>query len=518
MPSVADLIDLSVEQIMDLQRKAQTDEEVDAITAIGREVARLKLKQAVQRFRANSGKFVAVTGRIIGHIDAIKAKHPGTPTPALKALLERYGEVLGQLHGQDAIRKTFKGEEPPAIRDEDAIGPARIQTPLDTAPRPEKPLVKPQPLNATAFEELADEYVSFFLRASILPARADKVREMAETAAGFKDKYDSVGKPMGIPWWWIAGAHMLESTFNFTRHLHNGDPLTARTVREPPGRPKTGEPPFSWEDSARDALERHKLGGLQDWSLPRALWRWERYNGFGYRPQGVPTPYLWSFSSIYEKGKFIKDKVFDKEAGSEQCGAAVLLKALHQGGRVPELSLDLVAENESKQPDPDADIAPVIAGSQPNIDNNIPAGSDFQSFFARQLPDIQFFKWHEFLVKGASNATNKLNTDPPKTLWPNVVPLARVLEAFRKAVGHPMALTSVYRSKAYNEAIGGAPRSQHMEFIAADFKVDGGGTTGQWAELLKKLRQQGAFEGGIGIYKTFVHVDVRGSRADWDLR
>jgi lysozyme family protein len=42
----------------------------------------------------------------------------------------------------------------------------------------------------------------------------------------------------------------------------------------------------------------------------------------------VPTPYLWSFSSLYEKGKFVADGVFDPAAVSKQCGAAVMLKAV----------------------------------------------------------------------------------------------------------------------------------------------------------------------------------------------
>jgi len=39
---------------------------------------------------------------------------------------------------------------------------------------------------------------------------------------------------------------------SFKLHLHNGDPLTARTVNVPKGRPKTGQPPFAWGISAKD--------------------------------------------------------------------------------------------------------------------------------------------------------------------------------------------------------------------------------------------------------------------------
>jgi hypothetical protein len=29
------------------------------------------------------------------------------------------------------------------------------------------------------------------------------------------------------------------------------------------------------------------------------------------------------------------------------------------------------------------------------------------------------------------------------------------------------------------------------------------------------MRREGIFKGGLGKYKTFVHVDVRGKNADW---
>jgi lysozyme family protein len=62
------------------------------------------------------------------------------------------------------------------------------------------------------------------------------------------------------------------------------------------------------------------------------LYLLEKYNGFGYRNQGLQTPYLWSFSNLYQKGKYTVDSRFDPEAVSEQCEAAVMLKALTNRG------------------------------------------------------------------------------------------------------------------------------------------------------------------------------------------
>jgi lysozyme family protein len=140
--------------------------------------------------------------------------------------------------------------------------------------------------------------------------------------------YAQLGAELSIPWAFIGVIHALECGFNFTTHLHNGDPLGARTVRVPAGRPLAGTPPFTWSQSARDALMQKGYHQIDDWSVAHMLYLLERYNGMGYRRRGVPTPYLWSFSNVYEKGKFVADGRFDAEAVSRQCGAVPMLKAV----------------------------------------------------------------------------------------------------------------------------------------------------------------------------------------------
>jgi lysozyme family protein len=143
--------------------------------------------------------------------------------------------------------------------------------------------------------------------------------------------YDSVGTPLGIPWYFVGVIHGMECGFNFGTHLHNGDPLSARTTHVPKGRPPEGSPPFAWTDSATDALTFEHFAGQADWTLPMVLYRLEAYNGFGYRNRGLRTPYLWSFSNLYVSGKYVADGVFDPTAVSSQCGAAVILRALVAG-------------------------------------------------------------------------------------------------------------------------------------------------------------------------------------------
>ena len=72
-----------------------------------------------------------------------------------------------------------------------------------------------------------------------------------------------------------------------------------------------------------------------------------------------------------------------------------------------------------------------------------------------------------------------------------------------------------YRSLEYNTKIKGAKRSQHMVAKAADIIVPGM-TSLEVRDIILELIREGKMEkGGVGIYPTFVHYDVRGYNARW---
>ena len=199
---------------------------------------------------------------------------------------------------------------------------------------------------------LRAEYTDLFNRCAIRPERAAAVQTLVNALTQDRTRYAAVGIPLGIPWHVIAVIHNMESSRNFRTHLHNGDPLAARTTHVPAGRPAKGNPPFTWEASAADALAMQGLGAGTDWSLPGTLYQLEAYNGFGYRthhPQ-VPSPYLWSFSTHYSAGKYIADGSWSDSAVSLQCGAAMLLR------RMTEQNLAIFAD----QPPPTADARPMV--------------------------------------------------------------------------------------------------------------------------------------------------------------
>jgi uncharacterized protein YcbK (DUF882 family) len=82
--------------------------------------------------------------------------------------------------------------------------------------------------------------------------------------------------------------------------------------------------------------------------------------------------------------------------------------------------------------------------------------------------------------------------------------LIDLLDAIREKVGEPVYITSGYRCENRNKKVGGAKHSQHVLGKAADIRVKSMST-----KQLAKFLEKNFKIGGMGIYPTFVHVDVR---------
>ena len=109
----------------------------------------------------------------------------------------------------------------------------------------------------------------------------------------------------------------------------------------------------------------------------------------------------------------------------------------------------------------------------------------------------------------------KDGTTTPDDLMDNLRKLAENLQKIRDEIGIPIRVMSGYRSPEYNKRVGGAKKSQHVLAKAADLQVSGMSTT-DLANIIKQLIKDGAVDpGGVGLYETFVHYDVRGRNARW---
>jgi len=154
--------------------------------------------------------------------------------------------------------------------------------------------------------------------------------------------YQKIAGLTGVPWEFVAIVHLREAgaadVGRWQCVLHNGERIVGsnrRTTLVPKGRG-----PFStFEDAAVDALKLEGLLTPREWSAERMLFHLEPYNGWGYRNRGQASPYIWSGTQWYSKGKYVADGVFDPDVVDQQVGCAPILHELLvlQGLSVPSV-------------------------------------------------------------------------------------------------------------------------------------------------------------------------------------
>ena len=102
--------------------------------------------------------------------------------------------------------------------------------------------------------------------------------------------------------------------------------------------------------------------------------------------------------------------------------------------------------------------------------------------------------------RGIDNTPDPLSIERMKELCENV------LEPLREAVGAPIFVSSGYRCAKLNNAIGGAPSSQHILGQAADIQVPG------WTprKVCDWIYENVDFDQVIEEYGQWTHVSYRG--------
>ena len=325
-------------------------------------------------------------------------------------------------------------------------------------------------------EEWKERYKNLWGSARITNPK--RVYDYVHKIIGDKFIYLEIEARSDVPWFIVGIIHHMESSGSFKKHLHNGDPLTARTVRVPRNRP-LGKPPFTWEDSALDALGMKRQPLV--WDIASTLDYLEKYNGLGYRkmyPKHT-SAYLWGCTNHETKGKYIADGVFDATAVTKQAGCVAILLGLKELG-VKVFQEETINIYEEK-------ILTFKKGANEKVSEN--------------------FSSSEFDCK----CGNKDCTETKISML-----LVIFLQSMRMRIGSPIHITSGYRCEKHNAAVGGVKDSQHRLGIAADIvsRTKGAGEVFQIAERAMD-EVIGKDHGGLGRYKSFTHVDVRLKRSVW---
>lgn len=125
----------------------------------------------------------------------------------------------------------------------------------------------------------------------------------------------------------IGCIHMMESSFDLKACLHNGEKIIG-TNRKTTLVPKGRGPFATFEEAAIDALKTDRVHNVKVWDIPHTLEFLEGFNGWGYRNKGVKSPYLWSGTTMYTRGKYVSDGKYDPQYVSKQCGCVAVLKQL----------------------------------------------------------------------------------------------------------------------------------------------------------------------------------------------
>jgi lysozyme family protein len=184
-------------------------------------------------------------------------------------------------------------------------------------------------------KELKEHYVTLWNKASIRPEHLHEVNDIVDVILKNKSKYLEVEKNTSVPWFIVAVIHSLEGSLSFKTWLANGDQLSAPTRNVPAGLGRGKKFPISWADGATISIKHDKLDQYKDWgTISGCCFRLETWNGTGYltKHKNVNTPYLYSYTQFFTKGKYVSDGKFSATATSKQAGAVAILKVLHDKG------------------------------------------------------------------------------------------------------------------------------------------------------------------------------------------
>lgn len=176
-------------------------------------------------------------------------------------------------------------------------------------------------------DKLAREYATMW-DAMEITRDESAMEKTVNRIIAFRAAYEEVERMTNVPWYIVGIMDMREGGGGACKHLHNGDSLKRPTRQVPANRP-AGKGPFTFQQSACDALQIKGLDKITEWTVERMALEFERYNGFGYRQyRKIVSPYLWGGTNHQQRGKYVADGVYSTAVMDPQHGCMPLLKLI----------------------------------------------------------------------------------------------------------------------------------------------------------------------------------------------
>jgi uncharacterized protein YcbK (DUF882 family) len=127
------------------------------------------------------------------------------------------------------------------------------------------------------------------------------------------------------------------------------------------------------------------------------------------------------------------------------------------------------------------------------------------------LSEFLYSKWFDkrtqALVIKMYNETNSIQH--------NIQKLANQLQALRNELGVPVIINIAYRPVFYELSKGRDGTSKHTKGKAADITAQGLKPKYVAAKIEQIISSGDMLQGGLGVYPTFVHYDIRKTKARW---
>lgn len=176
------------------------------------------------------------------------------------------------------------------------------------------------------FDALKAEYTNLLSVMQVREECRKLVDEVAVKLIGYKTRYQPVTDAIGVPVIFIGPSFEREASSNFNLNPAQGWPLhsTSKWI------PHNG--PFQNWFSA--AIAAYKIDGLdkvgaENWTWEHICYAGESLNGFGPRDvHHIHTSYLWGGTNIQQRGKYVRDGVFDPDVMDEQLGIIPLARKM----------------------------------------------------------------------------------------------------------------------------------------------------------------------------------------------